>query len=124
MEAEERISQLNKEIKVEHDGRVTAEKKIESTEQALVTLSQENAALEAKLVEIQKKLEANDAEFQAKLDETQKKLEANNAELQAKLGETQKKLEASEADLAGLKKLITNLLASVFGKLKTRLFCY
>ena len=109
---------------MEHDGRIAAEKKIESTEEALITLSQENAALQAKLVETQKKLEANDAELQAKLDETQKKLEANNAEFQAKLGETQKKLEASEADLAGLKKMVTDLLASVFGKLKTRLFCY
>ena len=98
MEAEERISRLNKEIKLEHDGRVTAEKKIESTEQALVTLSQENAAL------------------QAKLEETQKKLEASDAEFHSKLNETQKKLEASEAELAGLQKLITNVLASVFGK--------
>ena len=72
---------------MEQEGRVTAEKKIESTEQALVTLSQENAAL------------------------------------QAKLEETQKKLEASEAELAGLKKMVTDLLASVFGKLKTRLCC-
>ena len=80
MKAEESISRLNKEVKVEHDGRVSAEKKIESTEQALITLSQENAALQAKLVE------------------------------------TQKKLEASDAELAGLRELITNLLASVFGK--------
>ena len=87
VKAEESISRLKKEVKVEHDGRVAAEKKIESTEQALITLSQENAAL------------------------------------QAKLEETQKKLEASDAELAGLRKLITDLLASVFGKLKTRLFC-
>ena len=91
---------------MEHDGRVAAEKKVESTEEALITLSQENAALQAKLDETQKKLEANDAEFQAKLDETQKKLEA------------------SEAELAGLKKMITDLLASVFGKLKTCLFLF
>ena len=72
---------------MEHDGRVAAEKKIESTEQALITLSQENATL------------------------------------QAKLDETQKKLEASDAELAGLRKLITELLTSVFGMLKTRLCC-
>ena len=72
---------------MEHDGRIAAEKKIESTEQALITLSQENAAL------------------------------------QVKLDETQKKLEASDAELAGLRKLITDLLASMFGKLKTRLCC-
>ena len=95
VEAEERISRLNKEIKVEHDGRVTAERKIESTEQALVTLSQENTAL------------------QAKLEETQKELE-----------ETRKKLEASDASLASLKGLILELLTSVFGKLNTHLCCY
>ena len=72
---------------MEHDGRIAAEKKIESTEQALITLSQENAAL------------------------------------QAKLDETQKKLEASDAELAGLRNLITELLTSIFGKLKTRLCC-
>ena len=85
VKAEESISRLNKEVKVEHDGWIAAEKKIESTEQALITLSQENAAL------------------------------------QAKLDETQKILEASDAELAGLRKLITELLTSVFGKLKTRL---
>ena len=105
VKAEESISRLNKEVKVEHDGRVAAEKKIESTEEALITLSQENAALQTKLVETQKKLEANDAESQAKLDEIQKKLEA------------------SDAELAGLRKMVTDLLASVFGKLKTHLFC-
>ena len=41
-----------------------------------------------------------------------------------KLDETQKKLEASEADLAGLKKMVTDLLTSVFGKLNTHLCCY
>ena len=88
VKAEESISRLNKDIKVEHDGRIAAEKKIESTEQALVTLSQENAAL------------------------------------QAKLDETQKKLEASDAALASLRKLIIELLTSVFGKLNTHLYCY
>ena len=73
---------------MEHDGRITAEKKIESTEQALITLSQENAAL------------------------------------QAKLDETQKKLEASDAELAGLRKLITDLLASVFGNLEDPFFLF
>ena len=87
VKAEESISRLNKEVKVEHDSRIAAEKKIESTEQALITLSQENAAL------------------------------------QAKLDETQKKLEASDAELASLRKLIIELLTSVFGKLKTRLCC-
>ena len=65
---------------MEHDGRVTAEKKVESTEEALIILSQENAAL------------------------------------QAKLDETQKKLETSESELASLRKMIIDLLASVFGK--------
>ena len=73
---------------MEHDSRLAAEKKIESTEQALITLSQENAAL------------------------------------QAKLDETHKKLEASDAALASLRKLIIELLTSVFGKLNTRLCCY
>ena len=81
------ISRLNKELKVEHDGRVAAEKKVEGTEQVLITLSQENVAL------------------------------------QAKLDETQKKLEMSETELASLRKIIIELLASVFGKLNTRL-CY
>ena len=88
VKAEENISRLNKEVKVEHDGRVAAKKKIESTEQALIILSQENAALQAKLEEIQKKLEASDAE------------------------------------LAGLKKLISNCLASVFGKFKDPSFLF
>ena len=48
---------------MEHDGRVAAEKKIEDTEQALITLSQENAALQAKLDETQKKLETSEAEL-------------------------------------------------------------
>ena len=63
VKAEESISRLNKEVKVEHDGRVTAEKKVESTEEALIILSQENAALQAKLDETQKKLEASEAEL-------------------------------------------------------------
>ena len=75
-------------MKVEHDSRVAAEKKVEDTEQALITLSQENAAL------------------------------------QAKLDETQKKLETSESELASLRKIIIELLASVFGKVNTRLCCY
>ena len=78
VKAEESISRLNKDVKVEHDGRIAAEKKIDSTEQVLVTLSQENTALQAKLDEVQKKLEASDAE------------------------------------LAGLQKLITELLTSIF----------
>ena len=61
--AEENISRLNKDVKAEHDARVTAEKKMEGTEQALVTLAQENPALEAKLEETQKKLEATEAEL-------------------------------------------------------------
>ena len=48
---------------MEHDSRIAAEKKIESTEQVLITLSQENAALQAKLDETQTKLEASDAEL-------------------------------------------------------------
>ena len=70
-------------MKVEHEGRVTAEKKVEDTEQALITLSQENASL------------------------------------QAKLDETQKKLETSESGLASLRKMIIDLLTSVFGKSNT-----
>ena len=48
---------------MEHDGRITAEKKIEDTEQALITLSQENAALQAKLDETQKRLETSESEL-------------------------------------------------------------
>ena len=63
VKAEENISRLKKEVKMEHDSRVTAEKKIESTEQALITLSQENAALQAKLDETQRRLETSEAEL-------------------------------------------------------------
>ena len=45
-------------MKAEQKARVSAEKKIEETEQALVTLSQENAALQLKLEEAQNMLEA------------------------------------------------------------------
>ena len=75
-------------MKVEHDGRVAAEKKVGETEQMLITLSQENAVL------------------------------------QAKLDETQKKLEMSESELASLRKMIIDLLTSVFGKSNTRLYSY
>ena len=61
--AEEDISRLNKGVKTEHDARVTIEKKMEGTEQALLTLSQENAALQSKLEETQKKLEATETEL-------------------------------------------------------------
>ena len=61
--AEEDISRLNKEVKTEQNARVSAEKKIEETEQALVTLSQENAALQLKLEEAQNKLEATETEL-------------------------------------------------------------
>ena len=61
--AEEEISRLNKDVQTEHDARVTAEKKMEGTEQALVTLSQENAALQLKLEEAQNKLEATETEL-------------------------------------------------------------
>ena len=50
-------------MKVEHDGRVAAEKKVEETEQVLITLSQENAALQAKLDETQKKLDMSESEL-------------------------------------------------------------
>ena len=65
-----------------------------------MTLSQENAAL------------------QAKLEESQKKLEENHKELE----ETREKLKASDASLADLRKLVIELLASVFGKLNTHLY--
>ena len=50
-------------MKTEQKARVSAEKKIEETEQALVTLSQENAALQLKLGEAQSKLEATEKEL-------------------------------------------------------------
>ena len=50
-------------MKTEQKARVSAEKKIEETEQALVTLSQENAALQLKLDEAQNKLEATETEL-------------------------------------------------------------
>ena len=61
--AEEDISRLTKEVKTEQNARVSAEKKVEETEQALVTLSQENAALQTKLEETQKKLQATETEL-------------------------------------------------------------
>ena len=60
---EEDISRLTKEVTSEQNARVTAEKKIEGTEQALVTLSQENAALQSKLEETQRKLEATETKL-------------------------------------------------------------
>ena len=50
-------------MKTEQETRVLAEKKLEETEQALVTLSQENAALQLKLDEAQGKLKATDEEL-------------------------------------------------------------
>ena len=50
-------------MKTEQNARVSAEKKVEETEQALVTLSQENAALQLKLEEAQNKLEATETEL-------------------------------------------------------------
>ena len=50
-------------MKAEQKARVSAEKKIEETEQALVTLSQENAALQLKLDEAQNKLETAEKEL-------------------------------------------------------------
>ena len=50
-------------MKTEQKARVSAEKKIEETEQALVTLSQENAALQLKLEEAQNKLETTETEL-------------------------------------------------------------
>ena len=61
--AEENISRLNDEVKAEQKVRVSAEKKIEETEQALVTLSQENATLQLKLDEAQNKLETTEKEL-------------------------------------------------------------
>ena len=48
---------------MEQKTRISAEKKLEETEQALVTLSQENAALQLKLDEAQNKLEATEKEL-------------------------------------------------------------
>ena len=50
-------------MKTEQKARVSAEKKLEETEQALVTLSQENAALQLKLDEAQSKLKATEEEL-------------------------------------------------------------
>ena len=48
---------------MEQRTRISAEKKLEETEQALVTLSQENAALQLKLDEAQSKLKATEEEL-------------------------------------------------------------
>ena len=61
--AEENISRLNNEVKMEQKTWISAEKKLEETEQALVTLSQENAALQLKLDEAQGKLGAAENEL-------------------------------------------------------------
>ena len=50
-------------MKTEQNARVSDEKKVEETEQALVSLSQENAALQLKLEEAQNKLEATETEL-------------------------------------------------------------
>ena len=50
-------------MKAEQKARVSVEKKLEETEQALVTLSQENAALQLKLDEAQGKLGATENEL-------------------------------------------------------------
>ena len=50
-------------MKTEQETRVSTEKKLEETEQALITLSQENAALQLKLDEAQSKLKAADEEL-------------------------------------------------------------
>ena len=50
-------------MKTEQEARVSAVKRLEETEQALVTLSQENAALQLKLEEAQSKLKATDEEL-------------------------------------------------------------
>ena len=50
-------------MKTEQETRVSTEKKLEETEQALVTLSQENAALQLKLDEAQSKLKATEEEL-------------------------------------------------------------
>ena len=60
---EENISWLSKEVKTEQNARVSGEKKVEETEQALVILSQGNAALQLKLEEVQSKLEATETEL-------------------------------------------------------------
>ena len=50
-------------MKTEQETRVSTEKKLEETKQALVTLSQENAALQLKLDEAQGKLKTADEEL-------------------------------------------------------------
>ena len=48
---------------MEQKTRISAEKKLEETEQTLVTLSQENATLQLKLDEAQSKLKATEEEL-------------------------------------------------------------
>ena len=81
-------------MKTEHNVRVSADKKLEETEQALVNLAQENAALQTKVTKMDKIWGA-------------------------KLEEAQNKLQAAEAELLSLKQIITQMLTAIFGKSNT-----
>ena len=52
--AEKDISRLTNTVKSEHDARVSAEEKLEETEQALTNLTQENTTLQTKVSEMDK----------------------------------------------------------------------
>ena len=80
-------------MKAEHDGRVSAEEKLEESEQTLTNLTQENTTLQTKVSEMDKVWGA-------------------------KLEEVQNKLQTAEAELNSLKQIIAQMLAALVGKLK------
>ena len=85
------IARLTKALESEHVARVSAEEKLEETEQTLTNLTQENTTLQTKLSEVEKVWGA-------------------------KLEEAQNKLQASETELTAQKKMITQMLTAVMGK--------
>ena len=96
--AEQDISRLTKTAKSEHDARVSAEEKLEETEQALTNLTLENTTLQTKVSEMDKVWGA-------------------------KLEETQNKLQAAESELSTLKQMITHMLTAIIGKFNTCFSC-
>ena len=93
---EREISRLTKKVKSEHDARVSAEGKLEESEQTMTNLTQENANLQSKITEMDKIWNAN-------------------------LEEACNKLQTAETELSDLKKMITQMLTALIGKSST---CY
>ena len=91
---EQEISRLTKKAKSEHDTRVTAEEKLEESEQTMTNLTQENANLQSKVTEMDKVWGA-------------------------KLEEACDKLQAAETELSTLKQMITQMLTALIGKSST-----